>query len=158
MEIKIKVAKKSDAYMLAKNMRDEDAFEAKALFGMSPIDAAKYSLKHSHRAFTVYADGKIACCFGINPASALTDYGIIWMLSTKIVDSHPYHVVKYLQPEISKLCEGYELVYNFVADRNKGMIKFLEQLGFTLEEPEKSGVYANPFRKFYKVVECVSGQ
>lgn len=152
MEIRIDPAVRKDVYPLARNMREEDVFEAKMLFDMSPLQAAKYSFKNSAKAFTIRVDGVVAAMYGVNPSSALTDYGIIWMLSTKLVDKHPLHVVRYLKPKLLELCEGYDEVYNFVSARNVKMINYLQSLGFMVDEAEKSGVYGQPFRRFHKVV------
>lgn len=153
--VKIRPAKKADIYPIANNMREMDARECMSMFLMRPLEALKDSFKRSDKVKVVIYNDKPVAMFGICSSSALTNYGVIWMLSTGVVDKHPFTVLKYLEPEIDEICKGYELVYNYVSVDNKGMLKALKKMKFQLSESQSTGVISRKFVKFVKEFPCV---
>lgn len=154
MDVKIRKAKRHDVHTLARNCREIDARECMALFMMSPFDAVMQSLESSVRSYSVFYGGKLASVYGVVPSSVLTNDGIIWMVSTKMIDDHPLPAVRTFKKELERVCEGFDYVFNYISVENVGMLKLLRSLGFKTEEPVKMGPAGKQFIKFHRGDLC----
>lgn len=155
LDIEIRLAKRSDAYLYASNARKEDFIECMAAFLMKPLEAAKFSIQNSSVAYSAFVNKKLVCIYGMVRGSALSPgIGTIWLLSTKEVDKYTYRFIKALSPEIDRVSVGYDMVENWVDVRNRGMIQALKFLGFTLNEPEQYGVLRRLAHRFWRAKQC----
>lgn len=131
---------------IARRMRKEDRDEVFAASGKSPIQALTFTLRRSAQAWTALIDGKPEVMFGVVDLNILAGTGAPWLLGTDAVEKH---YVAFLRNSVrfrSQLLARYEVLKNFVDDRNKVSVRWLEWLGFELGEPFDWNGYA--FRLF----------
>ncbi len=106
---------------IAPRMRKADVDEIKAASGKLPREALEFSLDRSNEAWALIYDGK--------PAAML-------------------HFLRGSRWWFARISSGYDVLTNIVDDRNDVSKRWLEFLGFTLDEPQIMGVERRLFRKF----------
>ena len=129
--------------IIAPYLRQEDIDEMKALTGMNPEIGVAYSIAFSQRGGAAIYAGKIAAIFGLSD-------NLIWLVGTDEITKHFITFFRATREYFPKLIKGYEYVYNYVDARNKLHLRWLEWLGFTIEEAQLLGVENRPFHKVWK--------
>lgn len=116
---------------IARNMRRADRDEIAAMSGKSPGAALAYSLRKSSRAWTIMApDGRPIGMFGVGDVNILAGVGCPWLLGT---DELPRHAIVFLRNcpyWLGQLFRGYDVLRNFVDERNTLSMRWLKWLGF----------------------------
>ena len=74
-------------------------------------------------------DGNIACAWGLIPPSLLGDKAYLWLITTDLVDEHPFCFVRHSQMVIKELLKEYPIIYGHVLPDNKRGLKWLKWLG-----------------------------
>lgn len=133
---------------IAPRMRKADVDEIRAASGKSPREALEFSLDRSNEAWTLIYDGKSAAMFGVGWISILNGMAAPWLLGTDVVQDHYRHFLRGSRWWFARISSGYDVLTNIVDDRNDVSKRWLEFLGFTLNEPQIMGVERRPFRKF----------
>ena len=127
-------------------MRNADRQEVAAASGKTPVQALTFSLRKSSIAYTALIDGRPEVMFGVGDLNILAGVGAPWLLGTDAVEKH---YVAFLRGSIDwrdQLLRRYSVLRNFVDDRNRVSIRWLEWLGFRLLDPVDMG--GHQFRLF----------
>jgi len=128
-------ATKSDAEVLAKDMRAADVREVERT-GQTPRQALLTSLKQSDVAFTARFDGHIAFMFGVGPAFppntllGSVDVGWAWLLTGNRCNQSPRSFLRHREWCMRMLLEKYPTILSFVDAEYKGALRLVRRLGF----------------------------
>ena len=140
----------SDAIHVAHNLRLADKEELRA----GGTDDYVACLSESFAASTVcrvaLVDDVPVAVFGVCD-SKLDGVGIIWMLGTDGIYKISRKFLKGSAHEVRLLSGGYRTLFNYVYSENRLSIKWLEWLGFTIDDD----LQMESFRLFYRNVENV---
>ena len=146
VSIDIVPARAGHVRTIARRMRKADRDEVAAASGKSPAEALIYSLRKSSQAWTCIIAGKPEMMFGVGDLNVLAGIGAPWLLGTDAVERH---YLAFLRGSVSwrdQLLRRYPIMRNFVDDRNKVSMRWLQWLGFTLSDPVVVG--GHTFRIF----------
>jgi len=133
---------------IAERMRAADAAEVMASSCRSPHDALMFSLTGSVQAWTATIDGAPEVMFGVADLNILTGLGAPWLLGTDAVDRNYRQFLRRSLSWREQLSQRYDVLRNFVDDRNEVSKRWLEWMGFTLFDPIPVGVNGEMFRMF----------
>ena len=133
---------------LAANMQQADVDEIWALAHITPIEAVNMSLRASLDPRTGLAEGKVIVMFGIAKATFLSPVAVPWLLATDDIKTHSKHFLRHSRIYFERYKANNEMMVNYVDDRHKGAIRWLEWMGFTMHDPQPFGIDQLPFRKF----------
>jgi hypothetical protein len=93
-------------------------------------------------AATLEAHRKLS--FGASPAGA-PGVGVVWLLATQEIERHPVRFYRESKRMFGNVTEKYETLINWVDQHNTLSLRWLQWLGFEIEEPEPWGVLQLPF-------------
>lgn len=145
-----------DPIGMAERMRIEDKAEVVAASGHTPLQALAHAFLNSEECYTVDFNGKPSAMFGCVPSEADTGVrlGTIWLLGTDDIPLFTWPFLRNSRTWLDRVCEGFDIVGNFVDERNKQHVKWLRWLKFTFvaRHPE-FGHLGLPFLEFVKIVE-----
>lgn len=133
---------------IAAKMRPADVAEVMASSGKSPHEALMFSLSGSAMARTALVDGQPEVMFGVADLNVLTLTGAPWLLGSDAVERN-YRL--FLRQSLSwreQLLQRYDVLRNFVDDRNEVSKRWLAWMGFTLFDPIPVGCNGEMFRMF----------
>lgn len=133
---------------IASRMRKADRLEVMASSGSTPHRALMFSLEKSSLAWTAIINGEPEVMFGVGDLNVLTKTGAPWLLGTDAIEQHVRLFLRSSLHWREKLFNRYEVMRNFVDDRNEVSKRWLSWLGFTLHEPMSIGVNGEMFRLF----------
>jgi hypothetical protein len=134
---------------LAPRLRPADVAEVLAASGKDPHSAMALAVMYSRVAHAWLLDGRVEAISGTCDVPGRPDMGAVWALCSPVIDRHPAIFVRATDAYLRELIEPYEVLFNFVDNRNVKAIKWLSWLGFQLEDPEPYGAAQLPFRKFW---------
>ena len=148
LAVEISVVKAEPAHIrtIARRMRSADREEVFAASGKSPVQALVYSLRKSSVAYTAIIDGRPELMFGVGDLNILAGIGAPWLLGTDAVERHHVAFLRGSRDWLDQLLRRYSILRNFVDDRNKVSIRWLQWLGFRLLDPVDMG--GHQFRLF----------
>lgn len=146
VEIDVVPAKPAHIRSIAKRMRAADREEVFAASGKSPVQALVYSLRKSSVAYTALINGRPELMFGVGDLNILAGVGAPWLLGTDEVVRHHTAFLRGSRDWLDQLLRRYSILRNFVDDRNKVSIRWLQWLGFRLLDPVDMG--GHQFRLF----------
>lgn len=147
-DVRIVPALPCHAELIAENVREADRRELWAAACKTPADVMNQALDRSVLAWTGFIDGNPVCMFGVTPGAPLSGCGIPWMVGTKHLDRYATLFLRRCRPVVEEMLDGYDLLHNYVDNRNVRAIHWLKWLGFTMGEPEPYGPFRMPFRAF----------
>lgn len=105
---------------------------------------------HSSVAPMVIAWGDVPlAAFGEVSHSPGAGIGLPWLVSTNAIEKHARPFLRICKPLVQQMLERHIQLINFVDARNLAAIRWLEWLGFTMEEAAPYGPHGLPFRKFH---------
>lgn len=133
---------------IAERMRPADVAEVLASSGKSPYEALMFSLTGSAQAWTAALDGQPEVMFGVADLNILTGLGAPWLLGTDAVERNYRQFLRRSLSWREQLSERYDVLRNFVDDRNEVSKRWLAWMGFTLFDPIPVGVNGEMFRMF----------
>jgi hypothetical protein len=94
--------------------------------------------------------------FGVVPMNG-NDFprlGSVWLLGTPDINDHVTQFLRESRKRLDEVCQGYNIVGNFIDERNELHISWLRWLGFKLiKRHAEHGVEQRPFIEFVKVIE-----
>lgn len=134
-------------YLLAANMRAADRAEAVGL-GADPKRALRLSFRQALMRRTAFVDGAIAAMWGL-AGDCLSDVGYPWLVTSAAIERLPLTFVREGRRQLAAMLRLKPILENVVAADYAGAVRFLEILGFTLEEPIAMGPAGLPYRKFW---------
>jgi hypothetical protein len=85
----------------------------------------------STMAFSGFIDDEIACMWGIHARTILNDSIYLWLLTTKLVEDHPFVFVRHSQIMARELLKSYSKINGWVLKDNALAVKWLRWLGCT---------------------------
>lgn len=148
-----------DIRYVADNLREADRRELTALRG-APVDAMPELCNAVLRSSKVWvlADVHPIAVFGVAPVAE--GVGSPWLLGTEELFRYPRLLVCLTPEYVSQMLADYPVLVNYVDARNYRSIRWLEHMGFTLEDPIPQGPHGVPFRLFHMRVAtaCASPQ
>lgn len=135
--------------LLAVGLRDADILECKRLFGREPRLSLWDGYLYSDICFAAEEGGEVFAVGGVMTKSLLSGGGIAWLLGTDKLESVWYAFARESRRVAEELTREYGVLENFVDASNTKSIRWLEWLGFHIEEPVLSPL-GYPFRKFWR--------
>ena len=75
--------------------------------------------------------------------------GVIWMLTTDEIDDNAIAFARFSRPLAKLLLEPYDLTMNYVWNKNKKALRWLQWAGFRVLAPVQYGPFNEPFHPFY---------
>lgn len=134
---------------VADHMSEGDRREVYASNHHSPHTALKLSVNSTREPKAGTVDGRAMCIFGIGQSSLLSHDGSPWLLGHEEL---PQHARAFLRMSRNWMIEErvkYGKLVNYVDARNTQAIRWLDWLGFEIEEEAKPyGVDKMPFHRF----------
>jgi hypothetical protein len=94
-------------------------------------DLKRY-LKVSIEAWTGLIDGEVVCVWGLISPTVLSNKGYLWLLTTDLVDKHPFTFVRHSQIIIRDLMKNLEYIEGHVMTNSDRSIRWLKWLGFRM--------------------------
>lgn len=141
-------ATEDHALEMAPFMRQADADEVWAAAHFTPIEALLVSLETSLDAKAGLVDGRVLCMFGVGQMSLISDTGIPWMLGSEELPDYAIAFLRRNKEYVAEISTKYRLLLNYVDARNTMSIRWLDWLGFEVEDAAPFGVEDMPFHLF----------
>ena len=148
-EVDVHDADQADVLRLAARMRDIDRREIWEMAEMRPYDAAVYSVASSRYSRAIYVNGEICCIYGVGTDEDDDSLGVPWMLSTDELAKYPRLIVSLGREAVAEMKELYIALANYVHVDNAVAIRWLEWLGFDVEEADERDSRGENFRFFW---------
>jgi hypothetical protein len=99
-------------------------------------DALFDFLRRSVFSYVGTIDEKIACVYGLIAPTLMSDQGYLWLLTTNLVDDHPFVFVRHSQVVIKDMLEIYSEIVGHCDIRQERSVKWLRWLGAKFGESE----------------------
>ncbi|MBN30011.1 MAG: hypothetical protein CMB34_05045 [Euryarchaeota archaeon] len=141
----------SDCEYLAHNLRRADHNEVKAAMGVVSPEALLFSMRNTQEPLTIVDDDTPAGIFGVAPIEP--HVGAIWLLGTDALVHGKWRFLRQSKKWLAHVGQDYELLFNYVDERNYLHIRWIAWLGFSfIFRHEKYGVEQRPFLEFVRIV------
>jgi len=137
----------SHAGQIAKDLRQVDRQEIWASHHETPEDALPRAISRSQMAWTILWDNQPAAMFGVAPATALSDVGVIWLLGTPLLEKFSTPFLRFSKHKVKEIRRHFSRLVNHVDARNAVSLEWVRWLGFTVHPPEPYGIEMMPFCK-----------
>jgi hypothetical protein len=138
MKIRIEQPTEEHLQYLAWNLREIDIKEMWLMHRYTPRVALKAGAQLSDKCFVATADGTPVLIFGVE-GEGLSDRASIWMLATNQITKIGKSVIKRSKAILLDLINDYDMVYNYVYEKNQIALRWLKWLGFTIHEAQPAG-------------------
>lgn len=135
------LASPQDARDLAPFLRHEDVAEIDAATGQSPLEALLYGLGASLECRTVHEIGRPIAMFGIVPRDG---YGVPWLLGSDRIAIHR-EFARRSRSVFADIARPFQHLENRIDARQRAHIKWIQFLGFTLDDLRPWGRRGEPF-------------
>ena len=139
----------ADIDAIAENMRLDDKLETWASCRMLPLDVVRLSVAGSSLSKVGRVDGKPVVVFGVGSPGLLSAKGVPWMLAIEGFEKYAIAFLRRCRKGVREMAQDYEVLENWVDDRNTTSIKWLKWMGFKMDDPVPYGISQKPFRRFY---------
>jgi len=137
-----------DAVYLAEHLNAADKREMTAGYGKHILRNIIDGMKHSDEIGCCRFDGVPVAIYGIEKASPIADYGLVWLFLGEIPDKDKYYAALQTKRFVRAALERYRYIYNYVDVGNEKIIKWLNFLGAEFSEPVEYGLYGNKHLRF----------
>lgn len=122
------------AESLAPRLRPFDVIECR-MNGFAPLAGLLAGL--DAEAWTaVDQDGAVVAMFGCRPADDVPGYAVPWMLAAPEIEQHGRALLREGRARVAGWLERYERLVNGVHPDNVRTIRWLERIGFVVDEPQ----------------------
>jgi len=129
-------------------MRYVDERECIASSGKSAGEALQDAYKISLWTKVILNEANEPCCaFGVVPWTK--DKGVPWLLATECFDEITGVLKRISHLAVKQMLLNFSYLENYVDARSEIAIRFLEWLGFNIEEPIPFGKEDLPFHRFW---------
>jgi hypothetical protein len=148
-----RVARAADALNIAHKLIGPDLLEVTAVSGLPPAIVLPLALSPTTMA-SGFADTpeEVELLWGIDGVPHYPDWGIIWMLSSPSIYTHPVELAKNVRDQWTLAHEKYEVLTNFTYAENHGHHKMILWLGGRfLRRIEHFGAAGLPFLEFASI-------
>lgn len=146
---------------MARNLRQADRDEIRALTGAPPAWMLPECVKASRATWTMYDFyGQPAGLWGLQDVDGHPDVGWVWMVCTPEIEEHPFTFLAKCRELLPLLHTFHPIVTNHVDERNTVHIRWLRWMGFSfLRRIERWGAESRPFIEFARLQPlCASEQ
>lgn len=134
--------------LLAPRVREADRQELWASGRITPAAALAIGVSSSSSSWAGFIGDELVCLFGVVPASLVTGIGVPWMIGSDAVVRHQFTFLRQSRPCVGRMRAVYDVLVNWVDDRNVVAQRWLRWLGFEVEAPRPHGPDGIPFRRF----------
>jgi hypothetical protein len=96
----------------------------------------------------VHFNGEVGAMFGVvvHPrSSVLAPIGVVWMLTTTVVDRYPVAFYKASRKVVRDLSQRYGMLFNYVDTRYTQAVEWARRIGFETKLPMALGVHGELF-------------
>ena len=141
------------AHFIAERMRKEDVEECWASNHLFPLEALLEGLGSTRACWTGLYRREAFCMFGVVRAKHDRSIGVPWLLATDRLNNCSREFLRRNSEYVQAMRHQFTMLVNYVDERNKTSKRWLEWLGFVLDdEPVLAGPDRMPFRRF-----CMAG-
>lgn len=104
----------------------------------------------SRRSRAAYMDGELVCIFGVKAATAMSDTGFPWALTTRAVDLPQVRreFVAGSRVGVEWLGQDFRRLWNLVAEENLVARRWLRWMGFRFDEEKTAMLRGHRFLHF----------
>jgi hypothetical protein len=102
----------------------------------APEAALLDEIRNSTWACAGLIDGQVACVWGVRANTILNDSCYLWMLTTRLIDEHPFIFVRHSQMMAEEILKRFSFIHGWVLADNHRSIKWLRWLGCELKPGE----------------------
>lgn len=142
--------RKKEVLYVGSNMRPVDIVEVYLSEGMNPMQALQTSVERSDESYTMSYDEKPFAIFGVSSNKRAEKCSAIWMLGTNALYDHVKGFHHMTLEYLKHFYEKNDILFNFVSEKNKSSIHWLEQLGAEFSKPQPYGKFGTNF-SFFKL-------
>lgn len=140
-------ARVEHAALIFDRLRENSVRELQRL-DENALEQLRNTIKQSCYCWSGFADGEIACIWGIETETILTDRATLWLVTTPLVEKYSFLFLRFSKIFIESLLkQEFSLVHGMVSESFERSKLWLKWLGFTVE-PAKDG-----FRYFYRGIK-----
>ncbi len=153
----VRNATPADALDIAHRLRPEDRAEAIAATGGDPRFLLPLAVQGGREVLVagLQSNNRPEILFGVDPIPGVARAGLIWLLSTPEIYDHPVEFVMRTRELLDGFHERYDLLTNFMDERNTRHLKWLKWMGFKLiRRVECFGAQNLPFIEFASYRQC----
>lgn len=138
---------------VAEHMRAADALEVHLSANKTPFEALRDGFVRSLYSWTILLRGEPIGMFGLSSLTMLSNTGVPWLLGTdKMLNIRRQFIEESIE-RVEFMLTVYPHLINFVHVDNAPSIRWLQVLGFTLDEPIPVGPFQAPFHKFERFAD-----
>lgn len=137
------------ALQIASSMTEADRQEVWAVAHHTPTEAIVFSIQGSRDAWVGTYEGEPLCAFGCGEWSVLSLMGMPWLLTSKNLEHHAITFMRETRRYMDDLKTRYLMLQNYVDARHEVAVRWIERIGFTLDDPEIFGIDQLPFHRFH---------
>ena len=126
MVYKVRKTIKNDCHVLAKKMRKSDIDEIWSSHRSTPIEALEQGLNKSKNfCYTLLLNGEVVGIFGVNRIDNKS--GVVWLMGSNNMTSNKNGFYKVSKKYLRLFRKEFDLLFNYVDDRNKQTSRWLER-------------------------------
>ncbi len=148
-QVEIRKARQEDILPIAHRMRSDDVKEVYDSHRVSPYKALLDGVKAEGNCWTILGDGIPEGMVGIARMSMLGNRGVAWMLGTDVLVQDKRLFISMTRKLFDDAVKGFDYIENYVSVENKISLRWLESMGFEIENEPKM-INGVEFRKFFK--------
>lgn len=145
--LELRDATEADVEALVPNLRATDLAEVAAGTGRAPREVLADGVRLGG-ALAVVVNGELVAIAGCH-AEPENGIGCPWMLGTDGVERHAFEFLRASRRVVRDWCRRYGYLLNFVHADHEVSIRWLQWLGFTVDDPHPLGVRGELFRPFW---------
>lgn len=146
--MKIEIVKPTADHVdyFSESLRKVDVLEMWLADHSKPFSALQICAFSSDKSYVVEADGVPVIIFGVD-RDGLSENGRVWMLATDDLEFMQKSFIKRCKKVFFELVEDFDMVYNYVYEKNEIALKWLKWLGFTIHPAITFGVECAMFHR-----------
>jgi hypothetical protein len=148
--IEVRRSVEYDAYILARDLRDEDRREVAGL-GVDPTESMLHGIAYG-TSYTITDDLLPVGIFGVSPIENTPELGAVWLLATpQLFERATFKFLRESKRWLAELEKGYLALGNIADPRNERHIAWLKWLGFTfIKYRFGCGIHGETYIEFIK--------
>ena len=150
MQVEVIPSQPEHVEPIARRMRFTDAMEVYFSGRHTPSSALSGS-RQVGESRTALMDGVPFLMFGVS-SFLMSDFGRPWMLATNDIQKVTRQFIRECAFHLDEVSQGIQRMENHVYARNEVSIRWLQWLGFQIEDARPYGPFGQPFRRFWKNV------
>jgi len=138
----------NDVIQAVHETRDIDREEARLMTGMEWIPCLERSVNLSSTLSVGVDNEQYVCLFGVVPAAPLEARGEPWLIGSSRIEHCSRAFARQSKYALTQLAEGFEVLENYVYTENRAAVRWLEWLGFDIDEAKPIKPYDALFHHF----------